>query len=358
MTCFCNQNARLVVAAQRRKRTPNACMFLILHLKTCKSSRSYWVHPILEKRNQLGEYHRLLQEMRLERETNFITCFRMTPAVFDELLNLVAPKIKKVTTNYRKPISEAERLAITLRFLVTGDSYQTIAFSFRTHKSTVSKIIPEVCKAIWKTLQPEHMPTPTKVMWQEIVEDFYKHWNFPNCIGSIDGKHVSLQAPANSDSLYFNYKRTFSIILMALVDANYKFIYVDVGAYGKQSDGNVFSNYSLYKALNADDLNVPESHYLPGTTTSFPLVLIGDEAFPLKEYLMRPFPGKFLNSERRVFNYRLSRARRTVENAFGIMSSKFRVFRRPLAIKPERADEVVKCCTVLHNFLRFHCSYI
>nr|XP_026695919.1 uncharacterized protein LOC101243083 [Ciona intestinalis] len=163
-----------------------------------------------------------------------------------------------MTSNYRKPISAAERLAITLRFLVTGDTYQTIAFSFRTHKATVSIIVPEVCKAIWEILQPQYMPRPTKEMWLQITEGFFRQWNFPNCIGSIDGKHVSLQAPANSGSLYFNYKRTFSVVLMALVDANYKFVYVDVCAYGKQSDGNVFSNCSLYKAICTDYLEPDE----------------------------------------------------------------------------------------------------
>ncbi|XP_078481877.1 uncharacterized protein LOC101243083 [Ciona intestinalis] len=160
MTRF-SKHERLAVA-ERRKRILSACIALIFYYKKHRRSRSCWVHSILKRRNTLGEYHRLLQEMRLEREANFMTYFRMPPAVFDTLLKLVAPKIKKMTTNYRKPISAAERLAITLRFLVTGDTYQTIAFSFRTHKSTVSIIVPEVCKAIWEILQPQYMPRPTK----------------------------------------------------------------------------------------------------------------------------------------------------------------------------------------------------
>lgn len=81
-----------------------------------------------------------------------------------------------------------------------------------------------------------------------------------------------------------------------------------------------------------------------------------DEAFPLKKNLMRPFPGTSLTNPR-IFNYRLSRARRTVENAFGIMSSRFRVFRRPLSVSPWRADCIVQACTVLRNFLRDEESY-
>ena len=83
-----------------------------------------------------------------------------------------------------------------------------------------------------------------------------------------------------------------------------------------------------------------------------PPVFVGDEAFPLWKNLMRPYPGKNLSYKQRVFNYRLSRARRIVENAFGILASRFRVFRRPLLLQPQNADAVIKGAVVLHNFLR------
>jgi len=111
----------------------------------------------------------------------------------------------------------------------------------------------------------------------------------------LDGKHVTIQAPPNTGSNFFNYKKTFSVVLLALVDAQYNFIVVDVGAYGKNSDGGILAHPKLEKSLENGSLNIPKDEFLPGTTISAPYVILGDEAFPLKTYLIRPYPGKQLN---------------------------------------------------------------
>lgn len=117
-------------------------------------------------------------------------------------------------------------------------------------------------------------------------------WNFPHCLGAIDGKHVVLQAPINSGSEFFNYKSTFSIVLFALVDANYNFLYVDVGGQGRISDGGIFKNSSLYKKLQNNDLNLPEPEpLLDGNQREIPYFFVGDEAFALADTLMKPFSG-------------------------------------------------------------------
>jgi len=175
--------------------------------------------------------------------------------------------------------------------LGTGDSYQTIAFSFRLGHSTVQSIVLEVCSAIIFTLKDEYIPIAGEEDWKRIAKEFWEIWNFPNCIGALDGKNVVIEAPPNSGSLYFNYKKTFSLVLLALVDAQYKFVAVDIGAYGKNSDGGILSNSNLGKALKKNKLTIPNEQYLPSTNEKLPLVVIGDEAFPLKKYLLRPYPG-------------------------------------------------------------------
>ena len=133
-----------------------------------------------------------------------------------------------------------ERISFYCSFLTTGDSYQTPANRFRVGVSKVHEIVHEVCDTIWNVLQPLEMASPTEDDWKRIENEFYELWNFPNCVGAADGKHVVITYPAKSGSLFFNCKHTFSINLMALVDAQYRFIFVNIGQYGSNADGPVF----------------------------------------------------------------------------------------------------------------------
>lgn len=238
--------------------------------------------------------------------------------------------------------------------MATGDSFQTISFSYRLGHSTVQSIVLEVCTAIISNLKEECMPMPKEDDWKTISNEFWEIWNFPNCIGALDGKHVVIEAPSNSGTLYFNYKKTFSIVLMALVDAKYKFIAVDIGAYGKNSDAGIFSNSKMGKAFEKNKFNVPDGRALPGTNEVLPYAMIGDEAFPLKSYILRPYPGKQIHRDetKKIFNERLSRARKVVEDAFGQLSQKFRVYQRRLKSLPENADKIIFTTCILHNFIK------
>ncbi|XP_068212094.1 uncharacterized protein [Palaemon carinicauda] len=192
----------------------------------------------------------------------------------------------------------------------------------------------------------------TREEWKKTAEDFDLLWNFPNCGGAVDGKHVSIVPPANSGSYYFNYKGYYSIVLMAIVNANLEFIMVDVGKNGRVSDGGVLDETLFHQKLLEGTLNLLENNE---TKHGLNFVFIGDEAFGLHEHLLKPFPQRDLNYEKKIYNYRLSRARRVVENAFGVLSNRFRVFHTPIALKPEKIDLVVLASCVLHNFLRRSC---
>lgn len=157
----------------------------------------------------------------------------------------------------------------------------------------------------------------TDIDWKTVAQEFHDKWNFPHCLGAMDGKHVVIRPPPGSGSYFFNYKHSFSIVLLAIVDANYRFLYVDVGCNGRVSDGGVFKHSNLFKALENNQLNLHVAEPLPTSISPFPLpyMFVCDDAFPLKENLQKPFGQTGLTTEKRIFNYRLSRARRIVENA-------------------------------------------
>lgn len=186
------------------------------------------------------------------------------------------------------------------------------------------------------------MPT-TEAGWKDIMSGFSTRWNFPRCCGSIDGKHVQIRCPNESGSDYYNYKGTFSTILLAVVDDAYCFTYVDIGSNGRASDGGVLANSKLQQAIDNNTLNLPAN-----------ALFVADDAFPLREYLLKPYTKRAgaLTLKQKVFNYRLSRARRIVENAFGLLASRFRIFEKPIPLSPEKVDSIVKATIALHNWLR------
>ncbi|XP_070385027.1 uncharacterized protein [Dermacentor albipictus] len=241
----------------------------------------------------------------------------MTPALFDTLLGFVSADLTRCNVS-RDPLKPGERLAIALIHLASGQDIPSIASAYRVGIET----------------------KPTRADWAHVAEGFASRWLFPNCLGAVDGKHVAIVCPRQSGTTYFNYKGTFSIVLMAVVDSVCKYVLIDVGAEGRMSDGGTFENSDFGRALSHGQLDIPALGCLPGTSTNAPYAFVGDEGFQLRKDFMRPFPARHLNDNKRIFNYRLSRARRCVENAFGITAARWRVLLRTMNLQPENVD----CC--------------
>ena len=277
----------------------------------------------------------------------------MSPTDFETLLTWVAPLITKKETKMREPITAIEGLCVTMRYLLTGDAQVTIASNYRMSPSVVGRIITETCKAIWNTLSNKgYLEAPcSENDWKKVTKEFEIKWNFPNALGAIDGKHIVMQAPARSGSAFFNYKKQHSIVIMAVCIALYKCLLVDIGDSGRQSDGSVYFNSNLGYAIENKLLKIPQSSKLPNYERVLPYVFIGEDAFGLKPHMMKPYPLQNLPTEKKVFNYRLSRARRVVENVFGIAASRFRVLWRTIIAHVEQVTVITKAVVSLHNFL-------
>ena len=185
-------------------------ILLLLLKKRLTKKRRFWVRKLLLDRKSKGEFYLLVQDMLLYDQEYFFRYFRMTPHQSEVLLAKVAPRILK--SSKREFIDPSERLCVTLRYLATGDAQTTIAANFRISPTSIGRIIEETCPEIWNALVEDYIaPSKSSEDWKKVANTFEENWNFPNCIGALDGKHVVIQAPANTGSLYLNYKKTFSI---------------------------------------------------------------------------------------------------------------------------------------------------
>uniref|UniRef100_A0A1A8PU22 DDE Tnp4 domain-containing protein n=1 Tax=Nothobranchius pienaari TaxID=704102 RepID=A0A1A8PU22_9TELE len=333
------------------RRKAFAALLLLTMLRRDRRRR-LWVRPFNRLRSEQGDFHLLVAELRLDAKRHH-EYFRMSAEQMDELLSILGPELQKQSTNYRAAIEPKQRLAVALRYLASGDSLISLASSYRLGHSTASNSVHMVCAAVEKLMMQQHLPRPTKDTWTEVAQGFWAKWNFPNCLGAIDGKHVVIQAPPNSGSRYLNKRNGFSRVLLALVDADFRFRVIQVGDFGEISDGGVYAASDLGRGMENGTLEVPPSAPLPGAAHlgDVPYVMVGNPAFPLKTYLMRPYPERNLNHDKKIFNYRLSRARMVVEHAFGILSSRWRIFLRKINLHPKHVDTLVMAGCILHNFL-------
>ena len=199
----------------------------------------------------------------------------------------------------REPHKPGLKVATTLRYLASGESYHSLSYAFRVLHNTISGMVKEVCQAI-------------------VCE--YEEEVFQSLLG--------------------------------LVDADYKFLWADVGANGSTSDCAVFNASPLRVALEDGDIGFPDPEPLPNDDRDMPYFFMGDDAFPLRSWMMKPFAKRNLEMDERIFNYRLSRARRISENAFGMLASHFRCLLTTMQQDVETVKDITMACFCLHNLMR------
>lgn len=345
-------NDRLVEHQREQRMGQDALVLMIYRRQMRRRRRRYWVKPWLSRRPILGQYDTLFQELDRESQGDYMGFIRLDRNLFHEILQRVAPRICK-SDRYRAPLEPGLKLVITLRHLATGASYKSLEYNFRVSSSAICKFVPEVCKAIYNEYRQEMFAMPQdQDQWRDVAKQYGSRWNFHHCCGAIDGKHVEIKKTAHSGSEYYNYKGYFSIILLAVVDADYRFIWCCAGAPGSASDAGVFNGSRLKEALEKETLQLPDPDPLPGDDKDLPYFLVGDDAFGLRKYMMKPYSCRFLEVPERIFNYRLSRARRVVENVFGILAHRWRCLLNCMQQEPPNAICIVEGCITLHNILR------
>jgi hypothetical protein len=226
-------------------------------------------------------------------------------------------------------------------------------YGFRVAYNTICLVIRDVCAAIQEEYQEEVIATPTTPAgWRAVADQMTQRWQFHHCIGALDGKHVALRKPHNAASFYYNYKNFHSIVLLGLVDAEYKFLWADVGANGACSDAQIWDECELKVAIQGKTIGLPDADFLPNDDKDIPYFIVGDDAFPLRTFLMKPYARRGLDVEERIFNYRASRCRRVSENAFGLLANRFACLLTTIKFEPTVATDIVIAAIICHNLMR------
>ena len=280
--------------------------------------------------------------------------FRMCKETLNHICDELAPEISRQNTRFRRAIPTRQRVAVALWRLATNVEYRTISHLFGIGRSTACGIVHDVCRAIVQTLLPIYIQLPQGERLDETIRGFERIKRFPQVGGVIDGCHIPIIAPEEHHEDYHNRKGYHSIILQGVVDPKYCFTDVFIGWPGRVHDARVLANSPLYGLGQNGTLFPPDkTEVINGVT--IPVVIIGDAAYPLLEWLMKPYADNGrLTPSQRAFNNNLSSTRMAVEIAFGRLKGHWRILLKRLDMKTQNVPLAVGACCTLHNICEIH----
>ena len=334
---------RKMLMLQHLKRSRRKRMVLLqIALKNTRRARRAWAWP----RNQFW-FESLLQGDFVEDwwKENFRTSRR----TFEYIVRVVGPDLTKRGTRLRQCIHVNKRVAVALWRLATGDTYRSTGLQFGIGRCTAMLITHDFCEAIAKRAT-EFIKFP--VTEQEVLQSirlFTDKSPFPQVVGAIDGSHIALKTvPVNERIEYFNRKQYYSIVIQGVADASFKFLDVSTGYPGSIHDARILRLSKLQREIDQGTwLNTPSKRI--GGSEVGPL-LVGDSAYPLSVWLMKPFKQTPTLTESQLrFNRALSQARVVIEQAFGILKGRWRCLYKLLDEKTSRVPTTIMACCVLHN---------
>ncbi|KAG0436626.1 hypothetical protein HPB47_017856, partial [Ixodes persulcatus] len=285
-----------------------------------------------------GVVERIFMKCMRDGDVDFFARFyRITPPTFDELHDMVKEDLTRQFF-IREPLPSEERLAIALSYLSSGQQIKDVALLYRVGLETARQAVHVTCRALWERLHQPFMKT------------FHNHIPPPPTFVEVFLEFTSVVLPKLNVQL-----RHIMCVFNKCRPKIYRYNTAPAKHIGRSSflrGGPSLLASEIGQGLDQGTLNLPKLGVLPGCQKPrlAPYAFVGDEAFQLRTDFLRPYPAKGLADERRAYNYRLSRAR-CAENAFGIMSARWRILLRTINLLLENVDYVVKSCCVLHNFL-------
>jgi hypothetical protein len=252
----------------------------------------------------------------------------------------------------RETLSAAKCLAITLEWLAHGVPFNVLARTYDVGKTTVVNVVHQVVKVLHRHLVPHTIHFPTSQELPGVIDRFSHLCRLPGCCGALDGTFMRIERPRVSGEAYYCYKKHFAIIILACVDADGYFTFIDAGNPGSLGDAWVWNGSALKRKIEQRDLLVwPEG--VPQMRTAAGYVygpyIVADSAFALSEFIMKCYETDNPTAQQFRFNFATIRTRRVVENAFGHLKGRWRILNNSRLSVPRWAGTVATVCCALHN---------
>ncbi|CAI2355069.1 unnamed protein product [Caenorhabditis sp. 36 PRJEB53466] len=266
--------------------------------------------------------------------------------VFDEIMGMCRPRDAVITS--------VIRLTIFLQYAREGLTQSVLSKNCGVSQPTISRILCETIDDINRFAGKFIRFPQSRADVLDLQSGFFDKLDRNGdlrcvpCYGVLDGKHWETEHPPNSGSLSFNYKAYCSFNSLFVCSADCRILYVQISECGGNSDAQLFREGPLGELLEraayAGGLRT-----LPGSSIVMPPFILADNGFGLSKHVMQPYRDHNRTTENMDFNDKICGTRVKIENLFGILTTKFRVFRRALNLCPTSSQGLILSLSVIHN---------
>ncbi|XP_026578849.1 protein ANTAGONIST OF LIKE HETEROCHROMATIN PROTEIN 1-like [Pseudonaja textilis] len=268
--------------------------------------------------------------------------FRVSPGTFDYLCAHLRNAIQRRDTNMRRAIPADVRLAMTLWRLGACTEYRAVEQLFGVSRSTVCKILRDVCEAVVGILTPLYVrpPDPAQVAASN-------GFPLPQLAGVLGSLHVPIRAPNENAAGYYNRRGWHSVVVQAAVDSRGCFWDINVGCPGRVTDTQVLGASDLYQQAQRGELFPGGSRDVSGVQV--PIYLLGGCSYPFLPWLMRPYRAAALSASQQRFNEYADAARTVLAVAFGRLRGRWRCLTKRNDTDVSFLPTLIAACCTLHN---------
>ncbi|XP_048241612.1 protein ALP1-like [Haliotis rufescens] len=248
---------------------------------------------------------------------------------------------------FREGLDIDHKVAVAVYWLTSSAESRAFANLFGVGKSTVWKCLRDVCEALTVTMMLNYVKFPKEDDLKAGLDGFESAWGFPNC--DLDWTSIPIIGPVHVHGDYRNRKGFYSIILQAVCDHKCIFSDINIGWPGRVHDARVFGFSELFHKGENNHLFPKWQRKLttPDKEIIMPITLVANAVHPLKPWLLKPYTNQAnLTPPQRQFNYRLSRARLTIENAFGRLKGRWLCLQKRLDVSVDSRDDL---CIVAYS---------